>query len=89
MAEKPMNLDVMRSQTMLYAIHIDKVTDEQLVRLTRYVFTDEFAHEVIRQQTTLETEEEKIQAYKNLYKKHLFNPEDSRGKGFEERRDSI
>ena len=71
MEEIEISIDIIRVQTMIYAIHTHRLNDQQLNRLTRYLFSDEFAEEFIKMDNSDLTGAEKQQAFTRMYNRSI------------------
>ena len=67
MEEIEISIDVIRIQTMIHAIHTDRLNDQQLTRLTRYLFSDEFPQEFIELDNSELTGAEKQKEFQRIY----------------------
>ncbi len=61
------SIDVIRVQTMMHAIHRDRISNVQLTRLSRFLFSKEFATEFIQLESSLIPEDEKQMEFQNIY----------------------
>ena len=71
MEEIQISIDIMRVQTMIFAIHTHRLNDQQLNRLTRYLFSDEFAEEFIEMDNSDLTGAEKQQEFEKIYRRSI------------------
>ncbi len=69
MEDSQISIDVMRVQTMDYAINQDFLSSEQLYRLANYIFSDAFAEEFLELEASSYSIEEKQEGFEKIYKR--------------------
>lgn len=56
---------------MIHAVHKNKLPDEQLIKLIRYIFSDEFAEEFIELDMSSRTNKEKKEEFDRIYQRSI------------------
>ena len=69
MEDSQISIDVMRVQTMDYAINQDFLSSEQLYRLANYIFSDAFDEEFLELEASCYSIEEKKEGFEKLDKR--------------------